>query len=263
MAPTVPAELTDIIIDALEHDLETLEICSQVARSWRPRSLVHLFSAIEVRADEIPGDAAWTRTRQHLHSAIQMTGSRFSHFVSRRSGRAMFPLIRQLVFMAYAANWAPFARIWNNLDIPARLVRVQYLRISIWGYASGNFDVPLGRDSFETTIVGLVRLCSPYLESLSISAYRSGFNPLYIPHVIMPTVECCPLVHHLHIDSVGQGFRHQPSDPVPDWSNLARHGPTLFKALHLWMAPIEPPNQTGLVLPSWSFRSLQLSHVWP
>ncbi|KAF8877360.1 hypothetical protein BD779DRAFT_1677352 [Infundibulicybe gibba] len=46
--PPFPSEIVDLVIDQLEQDKTTLEVCSLVCRSWLPRARHHLFSTFDI-----------------------------------------------------------------------------------------------------------------------------------------------------------------------------------------------------------------------
>lgn len=167
MAAQLPVELIDKIIDDFPHDLETLEVCSRLARKWRPRSLVYLFHALEVREDNNSAEFSYQSTRKHLKSFIQMTTSRFVRFLSTRSGRNMFVHVRQLVIICRPIpTFRPAAResaeVWKTMRLPKRD------RVNVIGLRCSRINKPI--------LARLVPFLSPRLRCLSVDETVAGLD---------------------------------------------------------------------------------------
>lgn len=54
--PTLPSELTDLILDNLQNDKATLSLCSTLTRRWLPTCQFHLFRQITYRACRSQGN---------------------------------------------------------------------------------------------------------------------------------------------------------------------------------------------------------------
>ncbi|KAI0342987.1 hypothetical protein BDW22DRAFT_1344830 [Trametopsis cervina] len=70
LAPLLPPELTDMVIDYLADDKAALATTSLVARTWLVRSRVHLFRRVSVTADFV-AFAAFLRESPCLHPYIR------------------------------------------------------------------------------------------------------------------------------------------------------------------------------------------------
>ncbi|OCH91671.1 hypothetical protein OBBRIDRAFT_512542 [Obba rivulosa] len=68
---TLPAELTDRILDFSHDDEDTLKVCSLVCRAWTPSSRFHMFSTLSIDEDRLDRLAACLLSSPHLAGYVR------------------------------------------------------------------------------------------------------------------------------------------------------------------------------------------------
>ncbi|TRM64744.1 hypothetical protein BD626DRAFT_567620 [Schizophyllum amplum] len=148
MHPHLPAELTDLIIDAASQDRESLKACALAHRSFLPRSQQHLFKEISLI---IP-----------------------SHLVSTSASTSTRRLLDIFARSPHLADCVRILRIDECLR-PARRV----LGRVVWGEPHG-----LAR---ETGIVQLMHIL-PELEHIALTGRDKALPPSIVRAFAIPTV---------------------------------------------------------------------------
>jgi hypothetical protein len=191
-----PPELTDRFIDYLADDKPALKACGLICSQWYPRSRVHLFLEVQLRAGLKP---------VHIHDM-------------RDNMEAFFDLVETSPFDVLAS----IRRLFLLYGTEESLAKAPLVRFAPCSQLT-DLDISLLRDTgmFAPLYAQLTVVC-PKFPSLSKFSFSSTTFPL---HALLGILECVPTIETFWLSGWDICII-EPSAPVPPF-------PQRLRSLHL------------------------------